>query len=68
MKEHIKNFDSLKNQQIDQEVDEATTIELEEDSGLKSYFKEIVRNANRFGEKIDLTQYSKLMDSYNEVG
>ena len=41
---------------------------MEEDSGLKNYFKEIVKNANRFGDKIDLSQYQKLMDQYNEVG
>lgn len=43
------------NQSDDEE--EQNQVELEEDSGLKNYFKEIVKNANRFGEKIDLTQY-----------
>lgn len=42
-----------------------TNVELDEDSGLRNYFKEIVENANRFGEKIDLSQYKHLVKEYD---
>ena len=50
----------------DGENDEKPAVELEEDSGLKNYFKEIVKNANRFGDKpLDMTQYSNFLHHYN---
>ena len=42
-------------------------VELDEESGLKNYFKEIVKNANRFGDKIDLSKYENLMHEYEGV-
>ena len=36
-------------------------VSLEEDSGLKNYFKEIVKNANRFGDKLDMSHYSNFL-------
>ena len=39
---------------------------LDEDSGLKNYFKEIVKNANKFGEKIDLSHYKNFVEQYND--
>ena len=43
-----------------------SNVALEEDSGLKNYFKEIVKNANRFGDKLDMTHYSKFLEHYNK--
>jgi hypothetical protein len=58
MQQHIEHFDRTHHlpQQAEEE-EEQTSIQLDEDSGLKNYFKEIVKNAGRFGDKIDLTQY-----------
>lgn len=39
----------------EEEYDDNDNVELDKDSGLKNYFKEIVKNANKYGEKIDLT-------------
>jgi hypothetical protein len=49
----------------DEEDNPSETVALEEDSGLKNYFKEIVKNANRFGDKLDMSQYSNFLDHYN---
>ena len=43
--------------QEDQDVEDEGDLDLDEESGLKNYFKEIVSNANRNGEKIDLSKY-----------
>jgi len=43
-------------------------VEIEEDTGLGNYFKDIVRNANKYGEKIDLTAYKSFVDEYEKVG
>lgn len=40
-------------------------MDLDENSGLKNYFKEIVKNANKYGEKIDLNQYKNLVKEYD---
>lgn len=34
---------------------------------MASYFKEIVENANKNGENIDMTQYTKLLKEYDVV-
>lgn len=42
-------------------------LDLDENSGLKNYFKEIVKNANKHGEKIDLNEYKNLVQEYDNV-
>ena len=46
---------------------EDDNVELDEDSGLKNYFKEIVKNANKYGEKLDLSKYQHLIKEYESV-
>eukprot|EP00347_Sterkiella_histriomuscorum_P006871 403351118 len=49
----------------DEEEDEESTG-LDQESGLRNYFREIVENANRNGEKIDITKYSNLLGEYDK--
>ena len=64
MEKHIQHFEARPDaRQLlnpDKEDDEKApndSVQLDEESGLKNYFREIVKNANRFGDKLDITHY-----------
>ncbi|CDW88843.1 fha domain protein [Stylonychia lemnae] len=51
--------------QQDEDVVDDDDMGLDEDSGLRNYFKEIVNNANKNGENIDLSKYQSLIKEYD---
>ena len=73
MEKHIQHFearpDARKLLNTDLEDDEEAqndSVQLDDESGLKNYFREIVKNANRFGDKLDITHYQSFMEHYND--
>jgi hypothetical protein len=73
MEKHIQHFEArpdarqLLNPDLeDGEEAPNDSVQLDEESGLKNYFREIVKNANRFGDKLDITHYQSFMEHYND--
>mmetsp|Transcript_26755 Transcript_26755/g.25784 ORF Transcript_26755/g.25784 Transcript_26755/m.25784 type:complete len:142 (+) Transcript_26755:622-1047(+) len=56
-----------KNLQSDEEEDNGEGVDLEKDSRLANYFQEIVKNANKNGEEIDLSKYKHLLSEYDSM-
>ena len=57
----------MKHSLAEPNTDQDRSLDLEEDCGLKNYMREIVKNANRFGDKLDMTKYTGFVKEYEEV-
>lgn len=65
MRQKEKNAEEQSNSEEEDEED--SRVQLDKKSGLANYFKEIVANANKYGDKIDLNSYKNLVSEYESM-